>query len=143
MTCTSGSILREGSELAIEFSKEEVAMRRLGYLALALALGAPACGSSNNNNPSQQPIIFTAQLRTANEVPPLANASEANAQGSVTITFNVPRDSSGNVTGDGTWNVQAVVSGFPEGSTIILAHIHMVLRACRLGSSSTPGRPQR
>jgi CHRD domain len=98
-------------------------MRRLALFALAvLVLVAPACGS-NNNNPSQQPIVFTAVLNSANEVPPLSNATESGASGTATITFNVPRDASGNITGDGTWNVQAVVNGVTSNS-IILAHIH-------------------
>jgi hypothetical protein len=97
-------------------------MRRLALFALAvLVLVAPACGS-NNNNPSQQPIVFTAALSAANEVPAISNA-ESGGAGTVTITFNVPRDSSGNVTADGTWNVQAVVSGITSGS-ITRAHIH-------------------
>jgi hypothetical protein len=99
-------------------------MRRFGLIALTAALVVPGCGSSSSQNPSQQPVVFTAQLRTGNEVPPISNTTEANAQGTVTITFNVPRDSSGNPTGDGTWNVQAVVSGFPDGSQIRAAHIH-------------------
>jgi 2',3'-cyclic-nucleotide 2'-phosphodiesterase / 3'-nucleotidase / 5'-nucleotidase len=98
-------------------------MRRLALFALAvLVLVAPACGS-NNNNPSQQPIVFTAALTAANEVPPLSNPSESGASGTVTITFNVPRDASGNITGDGTWNVQALVNGVTSNS-IILGHIH-------------------
>jgi CHRD domain len=97
-------------------------MRRLALFALAaLVLVAPACGS-NNNNPSQQPIVFTATLSAGNEVPAISNA-ESGAAGTATITFNVPRDSSGNITGDGTWNVQAVISGVTSGA-IQRAHIH-------------------
>jgi hypothetical protein len=84
--------------------------------------GAFGC-DDDDNGPSQQPIVFTAQLRASNEVPPVSNA-ESNAQGTVTITFTVPRDASGNPTGDGTWTVQAVLSGFPDGSAIRAAHIH-------------------
>jgi len=99
-------------------------MRRFAILALALAFGAPACNDDNPVGPSNSgPIVFTAELRASNENPPISGA-EANAQGRVTITFSVPRDGSGNVTGDGVWNVQAVVSGFPDTSVIRLAHIH-------------------
>ncbi len=99
-------------------------MRRLVLIALAaLVLVAPACGS-NNNNPSQQPIVFTVTLSAANEVPAIPDASESSATGTATITFNVPRDSSGNITGDGTWNVQAVINGGVASNSIILAHIH-------------------
>jgi hypothetical protein len=99
-------------------------MRRFALFALALALGAPACNDDSPTGPSNSgPIVFTAELRAQNEVPAVSNA-ESNAQGTVTITFSVPRDASGNVTGDGVWNVQAVVSGFTDTSFIRLAHIH-------------------
>ena len=61
-------------------------------IGTALMLAA-ACGSDSPTTPSGNtgPIIFTAQLSAANEVPPITNA-DANARGTVTITFNVPRD---------------------------------------------------
>jgi hypothetical protein len=99
-------------------------MRRYAFFALALALGAPACDDDSPTGPSNSgPIVFTAELRASNEVPPVGNA-ESNAQGTATITFSVPRDGSGNVTGEGAWNVQAVVSGFTDSSLIRAAHIH-------------------
>jgi hypothetical protein len=100
-------------------------MRRFAMLALALAaFGASACDDDNPAGPSNSgPIVFTAQMSAANEVPLVTNA-ESQGTGSVTITFVVPRDSSGNVTGDGTWNVQAVVSGVTPDTEIRLAHIH-------------------
>jgi hypothetical protein len=99
-------------------------MRRLALFAVALALGAPACDDDNPVGPSNSgPIVFTAELRASNEVPAITGA-EASAQGTATITFSVPRDGSGNVTGEGVWNVQALLSGFPAGSSITLAHIH-------------------
>ena len=100
-------------------------MRRFAIFALALAaFGASACDDDNGGpGPSSQPIVFTVDLRASNEVPPISNA-ESQAQGTATITFSVPRDGSGNVTGDGSWNVQAVLSGFANGSELRLAHIH-------------------
>ena len=99
-------------------------MRRLAIFVLALAFGAPACDDDNPVGPSNSgPIVFTAELRASNEVPAIAGA-EANGQGRVTITFNVPRDASGNITGDGTWNVQAVLSGLTDTTMIRAAHIH-------------------
>ncbi len=99
-------------------------MRRLAIFVLALAFGAPACDDDNPVGPSNSgPIVFTAELRASNEVPAIAGA-EANGQGRVTITFNVPRDGSGNITGDGTWNVQAVISGLTDATAIRAAHIH-------------------
>ncbi len=99
-------------------------MRRFALFALALALGAPACDDDNPIGPSNSgPIVFTADLKASNENPPISNA-ESNGQGTVTITFSVPRDGSGNVTGEGTWNVQATVSGLTNDSFIRAAHIH-------------------
>ena len=99
-------------------------MRRFALFALALALGAPACNDDSPTGPSSSgPIVFTAELRASNEVPAISNA-ESNAQGTVTITFDVPRDANGAVTGNGTWTVQAIVSNFTDASTIQASHIH-------------------
>jgi len=99
-------------------------MRRFAIFALALALGAPACDDDNPTRPSASgPVVFTAELRASNEVPAVSNA-ESNAQGTVTITFDVPRDANGAVTGNGNWTVQAVVSNFTDTSRIQAAHIH-------------------
>jgi hypothetical protein len=99
-------------------------MRRFAIFALALTLGAPACDDDSPTGPSNSgPIVFTAELRASNEVPAISNA-ESNGQGTATITFSVPRDGSGNVTGEGTWNVQAVISGLTNDSFIRAAHIH-------------------
>ena len=42
----------------------------------------------------------------------------------MTISFNVPRDPSGGVTGAGTASFAIQLSGFPAGTPVILAHIH-------------------
>ena len=98
-------------------------MRRFAILALGLAVfGAAGC-DDDNNGPSQQPVVFTSQLRASNEVPAIAGA-EANSQGTITITFDVPRDASGNPTANGTWTIQAVLSGFANDSVIRAGHIH-------------------
>ena len=78
-------------------------MRRAAVLFLTLALTA-GCDDSNDNpaGPSNTgPIVFTAQLSAANEVPAVTGP-EANGRGNVTITFTVPRDPSGGVIGAGT-----------------------------------------
>lgn len=99
-------------------------MRRFALFALALALGAPACNDDSPTGPtSSGPVVFTAELRASNEVPAISNA-ESNAQGTVTITFDVPRDANGAVTGNGTWTVQAIVSNFTDTSAIRASHIH-------------------
>jgi hypothetical protein len=99
-------------------------MRRAAVLAVALALAG--CGDDNGNpaGPSTSgPIIFTAQLSAANEVPPVTNA-ESGGRGTASITLNVPRDSAGNVTGGGNVVFNVQLNGFPAGSAIIAAHIH-------------------
>jgi CHRD domain len=100
-------------------------MKRLAAIGTALILAA-ACGSDSPTTPSGNtgPIIFTAQLSAANEVPPITNA-DANGRGTVTITFNVPRDAStGAVTGGGSVTFQAQLQGFPAGQIVRAAHIH-------------------
>ena len=91
---------------------------------IVLALAAGCDDNDNPTGPSTSgPIVFTAQLSAANEVPPITNA-EQNGRGNVTITFNVPRDSAGAVTGPGTATFVLQLSGFPPGTPAIAAHIH-------------------
>jgi hypothetical protein len=99
-------------------------MRRLGFLLIVLTLVAGCDNSDPPTGPSTTgPIVFTAQLSAANEVPPITNA-ETNGRGSVTITFNVPRDSTGAVTGSGTVTFAVQLTGFPAGTPAVAAHIH-------------------
>lgn len=101
---------------------------RTVLLALALAtvagLGFAGCDDDSPTapgNPNQ--IQFRVTMNTANEVPPLSNASEAAATGTATIVFNVTRDGSNNITG-GTADFQFSLATFPAGSTARAAHIH-------------------
>ena len=97
-------------------------MRRLGFLLIVLALVA-GCDDDNPNGPSGGAIVFTAQLSPANEVPPISGA-ESSGRGFALITFNVPRDSSGGVSGAGTVTFEIQTSGFPDGTIARAAHIH-------------------
>jgi hypothetical protein len=98
-------------------------MRRLAMFALVLAVAAPAC--DDDNNPTDQPILFTATLATNNEVPAIPSSSaEVGGTGSVIVSFTGPRDGSGNFTGDTTANFQFNVSNFPAGTVLRGAHIH-------------------
>jgi hypothetical protein len=97
-------------------------MRRLGFLLIVLALVA-GCDDDNPNGPTGGGIVFTAQLSPANEVPPVSNAENA-GRGFALITFNVPRDSSGAVSGAGTVTFEVQTTGFPDGTQAIAAHIH-------------------
>jgi len=95
---------------------------------------AAACGSDSPTTPSSNtgPIIFTATLNAASEVPPVTNA-DANGRGTATITFNVTRDSAtGAVTGGGSVTFVAQLSGFPAGTVVRNAHIHT-------GAAGIPG----
>jgi hypothetical protein len=95
-------------------------------ILLAMTVGLAACGDDDPpTGPSNTgPIIFTAQLSAANEVPPITNA-ESGGRGTATITFNVPRDpATGAVTGGGTVNFSVQLNGFPAGSRAQAAHIH-------------------
>ena len=104
-------------------------MNRLtaGAIVLAAGVAAAACGGGSNNNPTGPsntgPIVFSSTMTAAQEVPPIANA-ERDARGTATITFNVPRDASGGVTGGGTVTFAVQLAGFPPNSAAILAHIH-------------------
>ena len=97
-------------------------MRRFAIALVALAL--VACDDENPNTPSTTgPIVFTAQLSAQNEVPAISNA-ESGATGTATITFNVPRDSAGNITGGGSVTFDVQMTAFPAGSVAQRAHIH-------------------
>jgi hypothetical protein len=70
------------------------------------------------------------QLSAANETPPVTNA-ESSVTGTATISFHLTKDSSGNVTA-ATADFQLSATGFPAGSQLTMAHIH-------LGGAGTPG----
>ena len=99
-------------------------MKCLTMSTIALALVAAACGGGTSS-PSPtilSRVTFTAELRTSNEVPPIANA-EAAGTGSATITFDITQDASRNVTAAAATFV-VNLSGFPAGTPINIAHIH-------------------
>jgi CHRD domain len=99
-------------------------MKRVAILMAVLALAA-GCDDDSPTQPSNTgPIVFSAALSAANEVPPVTNA-ESTARGTTTITFNVPRDSAGAITGGGTVTFGIQLTGFPSTSTaVVAAHIH-------------------
>jgi len=101
-------------------------MKRLPFVLLGFALAAASCSSdsSNPNNPSNpNSPTFTAVLSPANENPPISN-SENTGSGSATITFNVTKDSAGNVT-SGTATFVVTLQNFPPNTPINIAHIHV------------------
>jgi len=97
-------------------------MKRFAAVAIAL-VAATGCKSSTSPSPTTPTKpTFTADLRPANEVPPITG-TEASGSGSATITFDVTKDAAGNVTA-GTATFVVNLSGFPPGTPINAAHIH-------------------
>jgi len=110
-------------------------MKRFVAIGAALLMAAACSGDDTPTTPSGNagPIVLTASLSAANEVPPIANA-EANARGTVIITFDVPRNAAGAVTGAGTISFSAQLASFPAGTPATLAHIH-------IGTAGVTGLP--
>ena len=98
-------------------------MRYWPALAIAVALFAAGCTSSSSPTAaSPTKPTFTADLKPANEVPPVTNA-ESNGSGNATITFDLTKDAAGNVTAaSATFVVN--LNGFPANKPINAAHIH-------------------
>jgi hypothetical protein len=120
-------------------------MRRVALMMTALAFATACDDNGTPAGPSNSgPIVFTAQLSAANENPPITGA-EANARGSVTITFTVPRDNAGNITGPGSATFAVQLSGFPAGTAARNAHIHTGATGANGGvyidTSLTPAAP--
>jgi len=97
--------------------------RSIALLAIAASvLLAAACGSDETTAPSAAPLVFSALLSPANEVPPISNAENV-GHGAVQVQFDVTRDTSGNITAaTGTFYFQLV--DYPAGTVIQGAHIH-------------------
>jgi hypothetical protein len=99
-------------------------MKRMSLFAVALALVAVGCSkSSTSPSTTTTKPTFTAALSTANEVPPITNA-ESGGRGDATITFDGPRDASGNFTGPVSVTFVVNLSGFPASTPLNIAHIH-------------------
>jgi CHRD domain len=99
-------------------------MQRWGVILLAVcALGAAGCGDDDGPaSPSNQPLVFTAALAAANEVPAISNA-ESTAAGDVTITVTPTRDAANAITG-GTVAMNFQMRSLTTATTIRAAHIH-------------------
>jgi hypothetical protein len=99
-------------------------MKKMCVIMFAACAFLAACGDDDTTTgPSANvPLIFTAQLNAANEVPPVAN-SESSARGAVQITLDVTRNASNAITA-ATAGFYFQATGLPAGTNIVGAHIH-------------------
>jgi hypothetical protein len=97
-------------------------MQRWIFLLIAASFAAAACDDNGATSPSSIPLVFSTVLSPANEVPPVGN-EEARGTGAAQFTLHVTRDGAGAVTG-ATLDVYFQASGFPDGTTVVGAHIH-------------------
>ena len=70
----------------------------------------------------QLKFVFTADLKTSNEVPAIANA-EASCSGKGTFTLTTTKDASGTITGASAL-FETDITGCPAGTAINIGHIH-------------------
>ncbi len=97
-------------------------MKRWGLIVLTACALAAGCDDDNSTGPSSTPLVFTALLSPASEVPAIGNA-ESVGRGAVQVMFNVTRDSSNAITG-GTATFHFQLNDFPGTTSVVGAHIH-------------------
>jgi hypothetical protein len=128
-------------------------MRRVFIGLAAAGLVAAACGGAGSGAATTAPVaaattaaattaaattaapaarntfVFTADLASANENPPIADATapaakaEASGSGTATVTINTTRDTTGKIVG-ATAKFEIVLKGFPTTTMITISHIH-------------------
>jgi hypothetical protein len=99
-------------------------MMKVCVTLLAACALVAGCGDDDDSTtaPSNAPVIFTAALSPANEVPPITNP-ENSGRGAAQISFDVTRNAANAVTAaTATFYFQA--ASLPAGTTIVAAHIH-------------------
>ena len=100
-------------------------MKPFVYLCALLVVGSvtTGCGDDNLTSPSPASSVrLTAALLPSNEVPPVSG-NEASGSGTAEVTFNLTKDSGGNVTA-ATLDVTVSATGFPPGTALTASHIH-------------------
>lgn len=85
------------------------------------ATTAPTATPAPSPTP-QLKYVFTADLKSSNEVPAIADA-EASCAGKGTFTLNTTKDSAGLITA-ATAQFDLTITGCPAGTEITLFHIH-------------------
>lgn len=81
--------------------------------AAAATTAAPAAANQ---------VVFVADLKSTNEVPPVSNA-EASGSGKATVTFDLTRSATGAITAAKA-KFDITLTGFPATASITLGHIH-------------------
>jgi hypothetical protein len=98
-------------------------MTRFRILVISLTLlSFAACSDDDPVHPSATEPTFTTQLLPGNEVPPVTNA-DSSASGNVSVVLQVTRDSTQAITA-ATATFTVVMSGFPQNTSLVGAHIH-------------------
>src|SRR5437762_5617126 len=115
--------MKKRSETCGSTHLRSAAMKKTGVMVVVACALVAGCGDDNPTGPSAStPLVFTALLSSANEVPPVAN-SESTARGAAQITFDVTRTASNAITA-ATVRFYFQVTGLPAGTIIVGAHIH-------------------
>jgi hypothetical protein len=114
-------------------------------LLVALCVFGAGCDDDDNPaSPSAAPLVFSALLSPANEVPAIANA-ESSGSGAVQVTITPTRNASGAITA-ATADFHVQLFGFPAGTRLQAAHIHIggagVNGPVRVDTGLTPGTAQ-
>ena len=116
-------------------------MKRVLIVLAIAGLVAAACGGTATTAPvavattaaptasPANTFVFTADLASANENPPIADATdplvkaESSGSGTATVTLNIAKDTTGKILG-GTAKFEIVLKGFPATTMITISHIH-------------------
>lgn len=96
--------------------------RLLALLAIPACAFLAGCSDNETTAPSTPPVVFSALLSPANEVPAVSG-SESTGHGAAQIQFDITRDANGAIT-SATTTFYFQLAGFPGGTTIVGAHIH-------------------
>jgi CHRD domain-containing protein len=82
---------------------------------------APTVAATAAPTPATK-LTFTADLKSENEVPPVAN-EEKTGSGKATVVFDLTRDAAGKITAAKA-SIDLSLTGFPATAAILIGHIH-------------------